>query len=143
MEPHNDASRRDFLKKASLGTVGLAMGMNASSYARIIGANDRVRVGIAGFSDRFKASLLPSFMEHAKGMNFEFVGVSDIWNRRRDECEAHLKEKGWLPKKFVKARNHTMILGLIAGKKQTAQGSGQQGDTCLVHILDRLKDNLV
>ncbi len=96
----------DFLKKASLGTVGLAMGMNASSYARIIGANDRVRVGIVGFSDRFRSSLLPSFMEHAKGMNFEFVGVSDIWSRRRDECEAHLKEKGWSPKNFMKVRNN-------------------------------------
>jgi hypothetical protein len=39
-------------------------------------------------------------------MNFEIVAVSDIWSRRRDEAEAHLKEKGWLPKKFFKARNN-------------------------------------
>jgi len=103
---HTNNSRRDFFKKATLGGVGLAMGMNASSYARIIGANDRVRVGIVGFSDRFRSSLLPSFMDHAKGMNFEIVAVSDIWSRRRDEAEAHLKEKGWLPKKFFKARNN-------------------------------------
>jgi hypothetical protein len=64
---HTNNSRRDFFKKATLGGVGLAMGMNASSYARIIGANDRVRVGIVGFSDRFRSSLLPSFMDHAKG----------------------------------------------------------------------------
>jgi predicted dehydrogenase len=88
-------SRRDFIKKASLGVgvLGLsAMGVNAKSYSRIMGANDRVQVGIVGFSNRFKASLVPSFMDHSKELNFEFVAVSDIWNRRRDEAEAFMKE---------------------------------------------------
>lgn len=89
-------SRREFIKKASIGAgvVGLgAMGFSAKSYAKIIGANDRVQVAIVGFSNRFKSSLLPSFMNHAKELNFEFVGVSDIWNRRRDEAEAFVKDK--------------------------------------------------
>lgn len=89
-------SRRDFIKKASLGAgvLGLStMGVNAKSYSRIIGANDRVQVGIVGFSNRFRGSLVPSFMNHAKELNFEFVAVSDIWNRRRDEAEAYIKEK--------------------------------------------------
>lgn len=102
--PKADNSRRDFLKKAALSS--LAMGMSASSYARIIGSNDRVRVGIIGFSDRFRQSLLPAFMDHAKELNFEFVGVSDIWSRRRDECEANLKDKANVSKKFFKARNN-------------------------------------
>jgi len=106
MESNPETSRRDFLRKTALGTVGLAMSMSASSYARIIGANDRVRVGVVGFSDRFWQSLLPSFMDHAQGMNFELVGVSDIWTRRRDECEAHLKGKPNVAKKFFKARNN-------------------------------------
>jgi predicted dehydrogenase len=29
--------------------------------------------------------LIPSFLQHAKELNFDFVAVSDIWNRRRDE----------------------------------------------------------
>lgn len=96
MEINTENSRRDFIKKASIGAgaVGLAaMGFSAKSYARIIGANDRVQVAIVGFSNRFKSSLFPSFMNHAKELNFEFVGVSDIWNRRRDEAEAFVKEK--------------------------------------------------
>lgn len=96
MKNNTENSRRDFIKKASLGAgaVGLAaMGFSAKSYARIIGANDRVQVAIVGFSNRFKSSLFPSFMNHAKELNFEFVGVSDIWNRRRDEAEAFVKEK--------------------------------------------------
>ena len=71
MENNPQHSRRDFIKKASVGLVGLsAMGFSAKSYARIVGSNDRVRVGIVGFSNRFRSSLFPCFMEHAKAQNF-------------------------------------------------------------------------
>ncbi len=83
----NHMPRRDFLKTAAAGAAGLVFSsaMPASSYARIIGANDRVRVGVVGFSDRFRGALLPAFQANAKELNFEIVGVSDIWNRRRQE----------------------------------------------------------
>lgn len=95
-KPNSDYSRREFIKKASIGAgvIGLtAMGIDAKSYGRIMGANDRVQVGIVGFSNRFKDSLVPSFLNHAKELNFEFVAVSDIWKRRRDEAEAYIKQK--------------------------------------------------
>ncbi len=66
-------NRRDFIKKTALASAGIAVGtkaFSAASYNRIIGANDRVRVGIIGFSDRFRASLAPSFMDHAKETEF-------------------------------------------------------------------------
>ncbi len=97
-------NRRDFIKKTTL--AGLGVTFSASSYARIIGANDRVRVGIVGFSDRFRGALAPSLMTHAKELNFAFVGVSDIWSRRRDEAEQYLKGKGWNDDTFFKARNN-------------------------------------
>ncbi len=100
-------SRRDFIKKASIGAgaIGLtAMGFSAKSYSKIMGANDRVRVGIVGFSDRFRSSLFPCFMNHAKAQNFEFVAVSDIWSRRRDEAYAFAKEKAGI--EIVKYRNN-------------------------------------
>lgn len=106
-------NRREFIKKtaaASFSLAGLGMGFSASSYARILGSNDRVRVGIIGFSDRFRQSLAPAFMNHAKDMNFAFVGVSDIWNRRRDEAEQFLKGKGWNDSTFFKARNNDELL---------------------------------
>ncbi|MEX2601750.1 MAG: Gfo/Idh/MocA family oxidoreductase [Balneolaceae bacterium] len=86
-------TRRDFLKQTALGTAGLALGFSAKSYGNILGANDRVRVGIVGFSNRARGSLIPSFMQHAEELNFEFTAVSDIWNRRRDEAVANLKER--------------------------------------------------
>jgi len=90
-------TRRNFIKKTSLVTgaltFGVASGLSAKSYRKVLGANDRVRVGVVGFSNRCKGSLIPAFLSHSKNLNFEFVGVSDIWNRRREEGAAYLKEK--------------------------------------------------
>jgi predicted dehydrogenase len=89
-------SRRGFVKQSALTSAALtvgAMGFSATSYARIIGSNDRVNVGIVGFSSRCKGALIPAMLQHAKELNFEFTAVSDIWNRRRDEAVAFLKEK--------------------------------------------------
>jgi predicted dehydrogenase len=86
------ATRREFIQKSAIGAAGLTL--SAKSYSRIAGANDRVRVGIIGFSDRFRSSLAPAFLSQAKDYNFEIVAVSDLWNRRRDEAEIFFKGKG-------------------------------------------------
>jgi predicted dehydrogenase len=85
-------TRRKFLKTSMI--LGLGTSMSASSYKRILGSNDRVRVGVVGFSDRFKQSLFPGFTAHNKKMNFEIVALSDIWKHRREEG------KGWLDQKL-------------------------------------------
>ncbi len=89
-------TRREFLQQSLLAGAGVtisAMGIPASSYARIMGANDRVNVGLVGFSDRARQALLPSFFNNNKELNFDLVAVSDIWNRRRDEGKAFLQQK--------------------------------------------------
>ena len=89
-------NRRVFLKQASLAGATLILrpiSWSAKSYKRIIGSNDRIRVGVVGFSDRHRSSHLPSFMNHYKELNFEIVAVSDIWKRRREEGAAVWKEK--------------------------------------------------
>jgi predicted dehydrogenase len=82
-------TRRTFLQKTTLAAS--AMAMSARSYARIMGANDRVHVGVAGFSDRFKNALLPPFVAYSSTLKYEIVALSDIWLRRRDEGTAHLQ----------------------------------------------------
>ena len=67
--------------------------MSAESYRRIIGSNDRINVGIVGFSSRAKRSLIPAFQIHTKNQNCQIVGVSDIWNRRREDGKAFLEKK--------------------------------------------------
>jgi predicted dehydrogenase len=88
-----DQNRRDFLKIGATALAGAAVPWSASSYAAIVGANDRVRVGLIGPGDRAKGALVPAFLDNAKDLNFEFVAVSDIWNRRREEGAAFIQKK--------------------------------------------------
>ena len=95
-----DLKRRKFIKDASLLSAGVITGvsgvsaasssMSAGSYRRIIGSNDRINIGIVGFSNRAKGSLIPAFQGHSKSQNCQIIGVSDIWNRRRAEVTAFL-----------------------------------------------------
>ncbi len=93
-------TRREFIRKSLM--AGVATSLSASSYARIIGSNDRVRVACVGFSDRHRQSHVPCFKALQKEMNFEMVAVSDIWNKRREEGQAFLQQQlGSKVKAFV------------------------------------------
>ncbi|HEX4032166.1 MAG TPA: Gfo/Idh/MocA family oxidoreductase [Terracidiphilus sp.] len=85
-------NRRGFLKAGAATLAATAVSWNASSYAQIVGANDRVRVGIVGCGDRMKQGDLPAFQTNAKDLNFQIVAVSDIWNRRREEGAAFIEK---------------------------------------------------
>jgi predicted dehydrogenase len=85
-------NRRDFLKAGSAALAATAVSWNARSYAQILGANDRVKVGIVGCGDRMKQGDLPAFQTNAKDMNFQIVAVSDIWSRRREEGAAFIEK---------------------------------------------------
>ena len=82
--------RREFLKMSGVALASTAVSWNAKSYAAVVGANDRVKVGIIGFGDRMRGGDIPAFQKNAKELNFEIVAVSDIWNRRREEGAAYL-----------------------------------------------------
>jgi len=72
-------SRRDFVKRAALGTAALFAFPNT----RVLGANDRVRVGMIGLGGRGQDLL----KELQQVRNAELVAVADIYNRRRDEAK--------------------------------------------------------
>jgi predicted dehydrogenase len=89
-------SRRHFIKqsaKASAALYAASVGFSAKSYGNIIGSNDRVRLGVVGYSDRFRQALFPSFLNHYKELNFDIVAVSDLWKLRREEGQLFLKEQ--------------------------------------------------
>ena len=50
-------TRRKFMENAALGSVGMAMGVSAKSYARIPGANERLNFGVIGLNGRAYAHL--------------------------------------------------------------------------------------
>jgi predicted dehydrogenase len=89
-----ESNRRDFLKTGAAALAATAVSWDAKSYAQIPGANDRVRVAVVGAGDRMKSSLIPAFLEHAQEMNFQFVAVSDLWNKRREEGAAYIEKLG-------------------------------------------------
>jgi predicted dehydrogenase len=81
----SDTSRRDFVK-LSTAALAVAATQSARSYARIPGANDRVRTGIVGCGDRMLGGDVPAFVANQKAMNFELVAVSDIWSKAREKA---------------------------------------------------------
>src|SRR6185437_11933627 len=87
-------SRRNFLKTGSAAVAATTVSWSARSYAAIVGSNDRVKVGVVGCGDRMKGALIPSFLQHSKELNFEFVAISDIWNQRREEGVAYIEKLG-------------------------------------------------
>jgi predicted dehydrogenase len=81
------------MKTSIAGAAGIAISSRASSYARILGANDRVRVAFVGPGDRARDALIPAFLQLAGELNFEPVAVCDIWNKRRDEGADFVAQK--------------------------------------------------
>jgi predicted dehydrogenase len=96
--------RRDFLKIGGAALASTAMGLTARSYARVPGANDRVRTGVVGCGDRMKGGDIPAFVAHQKEMNFELVAVSDIWSRQREQGCAFIEKTAG--SKVVECRNN-------------------------------------
>jgi predicted dehydrogenase len=70
--------------------LAVAATQTARSYAKIIGANDRVRVGVVGCGDRMRGGDIPAFLASSKELNFQLVAVSDIWKMRREDGAAEI-----------------------------------------------------
>jgi len=87
-----ESNRREFLKTGGAALAATAVTWNAKSYAQILGANDRVKVGIVGCGDRMKGALIPAFLEHSKELNFEFSAISDLWSLRREQGSAYVQK---------------------------------------------------
>ena len=89
--PTPETTRRDFVKLSS-AALAVAATQSARSYAKIVGANDRVRVGIVGGGDRMLGGDVPAFAANQKDMNFELVAVSDIWKLARERAVAAVEK---------------------------------------------------
>ena len=72
-------TRRDFLKQTAMGAAALF----AYPSARILGANDRVRIGMIGVGNRGQ-----DLLEQAlKVPNVQVVAIADVYRRRHDEAK--------------------------------------------------------
>ncbi len=82
--------RRTFVKQA--GAVALAAGLDARSYARVLGANDRVRLGIVGCGSRSE-DYIDMIRDAGKRFPVELVAVCDLWNKARERRAAQAKKE--------------------------------------------------
>lgn len=72
-------SRRTFLKQAAIGAAVLAY-----PSSKVLGANDRIRVGIIGVGDRGN-----DLLGQIRGVHgVELVAMADVYSRRRDEFKS-------------------------------------------------------
>ena len=86
-------TRRDFIKKATLGTAAVSLGgvipgMSAKSYANIIGANDKIRLGVIGVNARGLA-LATNF---AKQEGCEVTHICDVDSNAVTNCIASVEK---------------------------------------------------
>src|ERR1700680_4872170 len=77
-----DQTRRTFLKQAALGTAAVL----AYPTARVLGANDRIRVGMIGVGDRGHDLLGQILSVHG----VEVVAMADVYSRRRDQAKSRV-----------------------------------------------------
>ena len=74
-----DTSRREFIKKSSMAVAGLSLAQSAiplvNTNRRIIGANDKIRVGFIGVGNR-GTQLLHMFMEQP---DCEVAALCDVY----------------------------------------------------------------
>ncbi|MGH9528608.1 MAG: Gfo/Idh/MocA family protein [Terriglobales bacterium] len=88
-------SRREFLGTVAAGAASLALGTTAESYARILGANDRVNFAVIGLHGRGYAHL-SSIKANERAAHISYI--CDVDSRVLDKFAGEAqKELGYLP----------------------------------------------
>lgn len=97
-----EMDRRAFLNKSAvLVAGGTALGSSAESYARIMGANDRISLGHIGIGSRGKELDEIAAILH-KVYNVEMTGVCDLWAVNREAARsANAEHYGRSPRTFA------------------------------------------
>lgn len=93
-------SRRNFIRTSTVGTVALTVGgilpgFSASSYSRIVGANEKIRVSVMGVNSRGKA-LARNF---AAQTNCDVAHICDVDARAITACLEAIKDRQTHPAK--------------------------------------------
>jgi predicted dehydrogenase len=104
MEP---TSRRNFIKKtaaasAALTLTGIMPAISAKSYSRILGSNERLRIGIIGCGGMANQHMR-ALMGMKESDNVEIASVSDIYTKRLDRAKELTGARG--------LKNYQEILG--------------------------------
>src|SRR5215475_8865788 len=83
MENANKISRRAFVSASAASIAGAA-----ASASRVLGANNRLRIGIIGCGGLARGAHIPSLMKMKEADNVEIVAVCDVYQKRLDQASA-------------------------------------------------------
>ncbi len=93
-------SRRTFIKKSTLGLTGITLGgagMSAHSYGKIIGANDRLNIAVAGLGRRLHQGGVVEPIA-LKENNVHLKYFCDVMeSQRKTAAEKYAKALGYVP----------------------------------------------
>ena len=89
-------NRRRFIASTAAGAAlalsASASPLSAASYRRIIGANDRISIGIIGCGNRGRGAHMAGVNNHATEQNIEITAVCDPYRIHRETAAALVKE---------------------------------------------------
>ncbi|MEL6925266.1 MAG: twin-arginine translocation signal domain-containing protein, partial [Bacteroidota bacterium] len=83
------STRRSFIKKSAVTAAGLAIGLPAKSYNRILGANDRINFGVAGLNGRGNALMAAI----TSVPNTSIVHLCDVDSRVLEKATGKVKKE--------------------------------------------------
>ena len=111
MSANNDSvNRRDFLKTAtavgsSLGLAGAAFAARPAKSGRVIGANDRINIGVIGCGGRGTYVASEFAKAGARDSNAQIIAVCDVYEKRKKKNQDIHKVEGYLDYRELLARN--------------------------------------
>ena len=76
----DEINRRDFMKRAAFTTAGVSLSMAGFSTTNVLGANDRIRLGVIG-TGRQGTDDMQNFMQHG----VEVAAVCDVYQPNLDK----------------------------------------------------------
>ncbi|MBM3727388.1 MAG: Gfo/Idh/MocA family oxidoreductase [Acidobacteria bacterium] len=94
-------NRRDLLAGAAF---------TAASYRRVLGANDRINVGLIGCGSRGIEALLKGALEVREQTNIEFPAVCDIWRQHAEQAAQVVKERTGSEARQIRAYRELLSL---------------------------------
>jgi predicted dehydrogenase len=83
MENSNKISRRAFVSGSTASVI-----LTAAGATRVLGANNRLRVGVIGCGGLAMGDHIPSLLKMKESDNVEIAAVCDVWQKRLDNAAA-------------------------------------------------------
>ncbi len=96
---NTNISRRKFVQRVAGSTAGIAvfgssLGMSAASYSHIVGANERLNIGVIGCGGMSNAHM-KALLQMKKSDNIDITAVCDVYTKRLDQAKELTKAQAF------------------------------------------------